>query len=78
MRRLYLLCAALVLILAGLTVYDRAEPDTFYGIADTKELTISSESAVEIKRILVAPGQLVWTTIVLMVKAGSSSRPRRR
>ncbi len=59
MRRLYLLCAALVLILAGLTVYYRAEPDTFYGIADTKELTISSESAVEIKRILVAPGQLV-------------------
>lgn len=59
MRRLYLLCAALALILAGLTVYYRAEPDTFYGIADAKELIISSESAVEIKRILAAPGQLV-------------------
>lgn len=59
MRRLYLMCAALAAILAGLTVYYRAEPDTFYGIADTKELTISSESAVEIKRILVSPGQLV-------------------
>jgi multidrug resistance efflux pump len=59
MRRLYLLCAALVLVLAGLSVYYRAEPDTFYGIADTKELTISSESGVEIRRILAAPGQSV-------------------
>lgn len=59
MRRLYLLCAVLALALGALTLYYRAEPDTFYGIADTKELTISSESAVEIKRIAAAPGQWV-------------------
>jgi HlyD family secretion protein len=53
------MCGLLALMLAGFTVYYRAEPDTFYGIADTKELTISSESAVEIKGIRVAPGQLV-------------------
>ena len=59
MQRLYLLCVVLFGLLAGLTAYYRAEPDTFYGIADTKEIAISSESAVEIRRIAVAQGQLV-------------------
>lgn len=59
MQRLYILCAVLIGLLAGLTAYYRAEPDTFYGIADTKEIAISSESAVEIRRITVAQGQLV-------------------
>jgi multidrug resistance efflux pump len=59
MKRLYALCVVIALVLAGLTVYYRAEPDTFYGIADTKEIAITSESAVEIRRVLVAQGQLV-------------------
>ena len=59
MKRLYILWVILACVLAGLTAYYRAEPDTFYGIADTKEIAISSESAVEIRRIAVAQGQLV-------------------
>lgn len=59
MRRIYVLCAVLAVALASLTLYYRAEPDTFYGIADTKEITISSGSAVEIRRIAVVQGQLV-------------------
>ena len=59
MRRIYVLCAVLIVALAALTLYYRAEPDTFYGIADTKEITISSGSAVEIRRIAVVQGQLV-------------------
>lgn len=59
MRRLYLICGILAVILGALTLYYRDEPDTFYGIADTKEITISSGSAVEIRRIAVAQGQMV-------------------
>jgi multidrug resistance efflux pump len=59
MKRLYALCAALAAVLAALTFYYRAEPDTFYGIADTKEIAVSSESPVEIRRIAVVQGQLV-------------------
>lgn len=59
MKPFYILCAVLTVVLTGLTLYYRAEPDTFYGIADTKEIVISSESPVEIRRILVAQGQLV-------------------
>jgi multidrug resistance efflux pump len=59
MKRLYALCAALAAVLATLTLYYRAEPDTFYGIADTKEIAVSSESAVEIRRIAVVQGQFV-------------------
>jgi multidrug resistance efflux pump len=59
MKRLYILCAVLIGLLAALTAYYRAEPDTFYGIADTKEIAISSESAVEIRRIAVAQGEMV-------------------
>ena len=66
MKRLYALCAVIIAILGGLTLYYRAEPDTFYGIADTKEIAITSESAVEIRRILVAQGQLVEQGDTLM------------
>lgn len=59
MKPFYILCGVLTLVLTGLTFYYRAEPDTFYGIADTKEIVISSESPVEIHRILVEQGQLV-------------------
>lgn len=59
MRRIYVLCAVLAAALAALTLYYRAEPDTFYGIADTKEIVISSGSAVEVRRVSVVQGQLV-------------------
>lgn len=59
MKSFYVLSAVLAVVLGGLTAYYRSEPDTFYGIADTKEFVISSESPVEIRRIRVAQGQLV-------------------
>jgi multidrug resistance efflux pump len=59
MKPFYFLCAALTAVLAGLTAYYRAEPDTFYGIADAKEIVVSSGSPVEIRRILVVQGQMV-------------------
>lgn len=67
MKRLYILWVVLAGVLAGLTAYYRAEPDTFYGIADTKEIAISSESAVEIRRIAVAQGQMVSQGDTLLV-----------
>lgn len=67
MKRLYVLCVVLAGLLAGLTAYYRSEPDTFYGIADTKEIAISSESAVEIRRIAVAQGQMVSQGDTLLV-----------
>jgi multidrug resistance efflux pump len=59
MKRFYVLCAVLALVLSALTMQYRSESDTFYGIADTTEIVISSGSPVEIRRILVAQGQLV-------------------
>jgi multidrug resistance efflux pump len=59
MRSIYLLCGVIIAILVVLTGYYRSEPDTFYGIADTKEIVISSGSPVEIRRIMVAQGQMV-------------------
>ncbi len=59
MKRLYVLCLLAAAILIGLSIYYRTEPDTFYGIADAKEVVVSSESAVEIRKLPVVPGQHV-------------------
>lgn len=59
MKRLYFVCLVVVAILIALTAYYRAEPDTFYGIADAKEIVVTSGSAVEIRRIQVVQGQIV-------------------
>lgn len=59
MKRLYLVCLLVAAILIALTAYYRAEPDTFYGIADAKEIVVTSESAVEVRRVAVVQGQLV-------------------
>jgi multidrug resistance efflux pump len=59
MKRFYIATILIVGILIGLTAYYRSEPDTFYGIADTKEIVINSESPVEVRRIWVAQGQKV-------------------
>lgn len=59
MKQLYIASAVLTVVLGLLTLYYRSEPDTFYGIADTKEIVISSGSPVEIRRVMVAQGQMV-------------------
>lgn len=59
MKLLYSACALAAAVLACLTLYYRSEPETFYGIADTKEIVISSRSPVEIRRIFVEQGRMV-------------------
>lgn len=59
MKSLYWAGALTAIILAVLTVYYRSEPEAFYGIADTKEIAVSSRSAAEIRRIFVEPGRAV-------------------
>ena len=67
MYRLYALCGISVAILIALTAYYRSEPDTFYGIADARETIISTETAVEIRRIPVLQGQVVEQGDTLLV-----------
>jgi multidrug resistance efflux pump len=59
MKRFYVATALLIVALIALTRYYRSEPEFIYGIADTKEIVINSESAVDIRRILVVQGQSV-------------------
>jgi len=59
MKPLLVAAAFVAVVLAGLTAYYRTEPTTFYGIADTKEIVISSKDPVEIRRVWVTQGQRV-------------------
>lgn len=59
MKRFYATTALLLAALVALTLYYRREPDSVYGIADTKEIVINSESAVEILRLSVVEGEAV-------------------
>jgi multidrug resistance efflux pump len=59
MKTFYLVCIFVIGILAVITFRFRSEATSFYGIADTKEIVISTESSVEIKRIRVTEGQSV-------------------
>lgn len=59
MKPLLIAAALLTVLLTALTFYYRSEPNHFYGIADTKEIEISSQSPVEVRRIWVTQGQVV-------------------
>jgi multidrug resistance efflux pump len=59
MIKLYIVCALVVLALAITTINIRNEASSFYGLAETKEIVVSSETAVEIKKIRITPGQPV-------------------
>jgi len=59
MIKLYLVCACVITVLVFTTISIRRESASFYGLAETKELVVNSESAVEIKKIRLMPGQLV-------------------
>jgi multidrug resistance efflux pump len=59
MIRFYAATALLLAALVALTLYFRREPDSIYGIADTKEIVINSESAVDVVRLSVVEGQIV-------------------
>jgi multidrug resistance efflux pump len=59
MKTFYASCVAVFLVLVVITMALRSESMTFYGIADTQELVINDEFPVEIRRMLVIPGQKV-------------------
>jgi multidrug resistance efflux pump len=59
MKKYYLICGAVLVALIAITASIRSESTSFYGIADTKEIVINSESPVEIRKIRVMPGQPV-------------------
>ncbi len=59
MRLFYAICVAVLFVLAAITAYLRSESSSFYGIADTKEMVINDEFAVEIRKIHVVAGQRV-------------------
>jgi multidrug resistance efflux pump len=59
MRVLYGSCALVLVVVAAITLATRGESDSFYGIADAREIVINSESPVDINSIHVVQGQLV-------------------
>ncbi|MCX7725444.1 MAG: HlyD family secretion protein [Chitinispirillaceae bacterium] len=67
MKRFYIIYLLIAIILGVITIYFRGEPTKFYGIADTKELIINADAAVEIKRIFVVEGQTVKAGDTLVV-----------
>ncbi len=56
---LFIVWSGLIVLLLTLGFTYTGDTNLFYGIADSREIAVSSESAVEIKRFLVVEGQLV-------------------
>ncbi|MBN1984196.1 MAG: DUF3616 domain-containing protein [Chitinivibrionales bacterium] len=59
MRKLSIAWVAVLAILIYMSVIHRGTSKVFYGIADTQELVINSENAVEVKKIHVVAGQKI-------------------
>lgn len=58
-RWLYLSWALALLVIVAMSVNGKADAPDFQGIADTREVIVNSEKAVEIKQFHVLPGQMV-------------------
>lgn len=58
-KLLYLSWVLAIVMLAAIITTYKNKSTTFYGIAETREIIINSENAVEIKKIHVMPGQAV-------------------
>jgi multidrug resistance efflux pump len=56
---LYLAWAMVIAIVVMISVGDKRESTVFYGIAETREISVNSEKGVGIKKIHVAPGQTI-------------------
>lgn len=59
MRLLYAVAGCTLLILILMSFMYKGTSTNFYGIAETRELTINSENTVEVKKIHVAQGQAI-------------------
>ncbi|MCP4626612.1 MAG: HlyD family efflux transporter periplasmic adaptor subunit [bacterium] len=58
-KLLYVCWAAALLVILLITLRFRGEFTEFYGIAETREIAVNSESAVEIRKIHIVQGQAV-------------------
>jgi len=67
MKRFYVVCTGVGIVLFGITSYFRSEPTKFYGLADTKETVINANGSVDIKRLSVVQGQAVKTGDTLVI-----------
>ena len=69
MIKFYVVSLCVVMVLVFMTINLRKEASSFYGLADTKEIVVNSESAMEIKKIRIMPGQpvKVGDTIVELI-----------
>lgn len=67
MKRFYVICAVIGVVLVGMTLYSRGEPARFLGIAETKETIINADESVEIERIIVVQGQKVSVGDTLVI-----------
>ena len=56
---LYLVWATVLAIIVMVSVGGKRESTAFYGIAETGEISVNSENAVELKKIHVVPGQTI-------------------
>lgn len=59
MRTLLIVWVCILTLLAVITFTLKGESTHFYGIAETKEIVVNSENAVEIKKIHVVQGQVI-------------------
>jgi multidrug resistance efflux pump len=59
MIKLYLVCFCVLVVLVVTTLEMRKESTSFFGLADTTEIILNTESPVAIKKMRVTPGQIV-------------------
>ena len=67
MRLLYFVWFGCLVALVVVSRDNGTDVDTFFGIAETREIVVNAEGAVEVKEIHVVPGQLVSTGQLLVV-----------
>lgn len=59
MKKLYIIWGCVFIIIAIISFNYKRESTNFYGIAETKEIVVNSENAVEIRKIHVVQGQVI-------------------
>jgi multidrug resistance efflux pump len=63
---LYLVWAIVIGVVLMMSIDERAESTAFYGIAETREISVNSERGVGIKKIHVTPGQAIAKGVLVV------------
>ncbi|MCP4135836.1 MAG: hypothetical protein GY754_33015 [bacterium] len=58
-KKIYLVCFCALVIIVVINITHRSEHDNFFGIAESREIVINFDKAVEIKKIHKTPGQTI-------------------